>query len=666
MRAFHLVHKGLKLVLLLGIVPAISPVHGEETSADLTELSLESLMDVEITSVAKKPQKVSDAAASVYVIKAEDIHRSGATNIPEALRLAPGLEIAFIDSNKAAMAIRGFNSGSSSNKLLVLIDGRTVYTTLVSGVFWEHQDIMLADIDRIEVIRGPAGTLWGANAVNGVINIITKNAAETTGGLVEGGGGTDPHTGFAALRYGGKLGENAHYRVYGKYLDRGEFNFQDGTGANDGRQARQLGGRLDWKITGKDHITLQGDVHEANFRQNAFEAPFNFFAPVEFNESGNIRGGNAIFRWTHQLEGDDETALQIYYDRFERDDSLIPHTTDTWDVDFQHQKTLSDRLQMLWGLGYRHIDYQFENTPGIQLTPDGQGLDQYSAFLQGDYDLTDKIRITLGSKFEHNDFTGFEFQPSLRLRWQPHEYHTIWAAVSRAVRTPAVFDTDSRTNLFIIPGAPGLLFSLFGSRDLDVEELVAYELGYRELLRPNLSLDISLFYNDYDNLLTSEPDPAPVFEPPNLVFSSTLDNRMTGETYGIDAVAEWKPLDYWRLVAGYSFLKMALHRDKTSGDVFTEATLEGSSPQQQFQLRSYLDLPHNIQFDTSLFWVDELAGQFPAVDDYLRLDFHLGWKPVKDVSLDLFLQNVLEDQHQEFGFGSEVPRSIFARIRLNW
>ncbi len=666
-----------KLAMFLTVFFLFKPADTPAAS-DLTEMSLESLMDVEVTSVAKKPQTLSDTAASVYVISREEIRRSGATTIPDALRLVPGLEIAYVDGNKATMAIRGFNSAGSSNKLLVLIDGRVIYTALLAGVFWEHQDTLIADIDRIEVIRGPGGTLWGANAVNGVINIITRNAAETQGGLAEGIVGSDPVGNHGAVRYGGEMGDEAHYRAYVKYLDRGEFRTAAGAGADDDRQVGQGGGRIDWQPTIRDSITLQADVYDGSFRQNVFSQPLSFTNPTTFNETGDMRGGNVIFRWERALERGGETALQFYYDRFERDDSIAPHSTDTLDTEFQHGFALSDRFELLWGLGYRRVEYDFDNLPTLQLSPSSDGLETFSSFLQGDYDITDRLWLTLGSKFEHNDFTGFEYQPSVRMRWHPYERHTVWGAVSRAVRTPAIFDAFSRTDVFQIEGAPPFipptLFSLFGNRDLKSEEVLAYEVGYRGQLQPNLSLDVSLFYNEYDNLINFEPDPVPVFEPPNLLFRFDADNQLKGESYGFEATTEWQVHERWRLVTGYSLTKLSLRTDQPSLDTSTAASIENSSPQQQFQLRSYLDLPHNLEFDVSLFWVDRLPGDpelfMQEVDEYLRLDLHLGWQPIPDLSLDLFAQNLLQDQHPEFRDGvvlrSEVPRAVFGRVRLAW
>jgi iron complex outermembrane receptor protein len=645
------------------------------------DLPLESLMDIEVTSVARKPQTLSETAASVYVITSEDIRRSGATSIPEALRLAPGLEIGFVDSNKAAMAIRGFNSGASSNKLLVMIDGRIVYTALLAGVFWEHQDVLMADIDRIEVIRGPGGTMWGANAVNGVINIITRSAADTGGGFIEFGGGQNPFNHFGGFRYGGALGETATFRVYGKYLDRGEFETAAGAGARDGRRVGQGGGRIDWAPTDRDAVTLQADFYDGDGTHTVYDFPFVFpfgsFEPLATTtfESAPLRGGNAILRWQRQLERGGEAELQIYYDRFERSDAITGQVVDTWDADFQHGFAWSEQLGMLWGLGYRYIDYALEERSAFLVSPLKRDLHLYSAFVQGEYAVTDTLRLTVGSKFERNDVTGFEVQPSARLLWRMHHDHLLWGAVSRAVRTPAPYETDNRTSLFIFedPFFLPLHFAMFGNRDLKAEELLAFEVGYRATPFARLSVDISGYYNRYDNLVGGEFDPVPVFgfDPePHLLFRTDAANNLKGETWGLEASAEWRPLENWRLVAGYALTQISIRPKSGGTDIFTGPAIEGSSPQHQFQFRSYLDLPRGLEFDVALFRVDRLDSQFPPVDDFVRVDFHLGWRSADGLELGLFLQNALQRRHAEFGDGvalrGEVPRAVFGRIRWAW
>lgn len=637
-------------------------------------------MDVRVTTASKTSRSLAETAASVYIITRNEIRRSGATTIPQALRLAPGMEVAHTDANKAAVAIRGFNTAGSSNKLLVMIDGRVVYTALLSGVFWGHQHVLLSDIDRIEIIRGPGATMWGANAVNGVINIITRDAADTQSTQVQATAGTDPVGTHTSVRHGAELGDEAHYRIYGKYSHRGEFETQSGDAAGDDQRTSQVGGRIDWRPTLKDHITVQGDLYDGSFGQNVLEMPL-LFDPVNFDivsgvvtDRGEMQGGNLTAAWERELESGNRTSLRFYYDRFERNDLLAPHATDTWDMDFHHEVAISDQLGVLWGLGYRRVDYRFDDIPHIQLAPSSGTTHQPSAFVQGDYDLSDKVRLTLGSKFEHNEFSGFEYQPSARLLWQLSDRHSLWSAASRAVRTPALFDVQGRLDLFATTGDFPVLFSTFGNKDLNAETLTAYEAGYRSQPTDALSLDVSVFYNRYDELINFEPGMEPFFEPPNFVFPSNADNAVHGTAYGLELATEWQVIPSWRLKGGYSLVDLSLEEKAGSLDAFTAASLEASSPKHQLQLRSYADLPHNLEFDVSLFWVDKLPGNeaafIPQVDSYLRADFHLGWRPRPDLELDLFLHNAFQGSHSEFRDTNAVhsmrPRSLSARIRWSW
>jgi len=668
---FPCVRNCVKVFTILLFFPGlVFTVYGDtEAVGDLTELGLESLMEIEITTVAKKPQPLSEAAAAIHVITREEIRRSGATSIPEALRLAPGLQVARVNGSAWAISARGFNN-IIADKLLVLIDGRTIYNPIFSGVHWGQQEVVLADIDRIEVIRGPGGTLWGANAVNGVINIITRPAAETRGGLAVAGGG-DPEGGFGTLRYGGTLGTAAHYRVYGQHVERGELDIVSGDGAGDDGEQTQVGGRIDWQPTPGDQITLQGDAFTGKFGQRLFLASLTPPGMFNITDSGNKHGHNIMLRWQRQQESGGGFTLQSYYDHYERDSLISGESVGTWDIDFQHNTSLHERLDFLWGLGYRHQNVDLEERFNTSFDPSSRDLDTFSAFLQGDIHLGERWRLTLGSKFEHNDFTGFEYQPSMRLLWTVTENHSLWGAVSRAVRTPNLVNDQSRTVSFVIPGVLPLVFESSGSSDFESEELIAFEAGYRGQPRPDLALDVAVFYNDYDKLLSGEFNPVPVFQlipVPHLLFRSTVGNGVFGETYGAEASIDWQATERWRLTASYTLLEMALHRRATSSDIFTEVGIEGSNPEQQFQLRSYLDLPHNLEFDTTLYWVDQLPAL--NVDDYLRLDLHLGWRPAPGLQLDLFAQSLLDDRHRETNqflfIPSEVPRAIFGRVSIAW
>ncbi|HSR63297.1 MAG TPA: TonB-dependent receptor plug domain-containing protein, partial [Gammaproteobacteria bacterium] len=360
---FHLPAISIAILLYLGglDIPAYAEI---KITDDLTTLDLESLMEIEVITVAKKPQPLSEAAAAIHVILREDIRRSGATSISEALRLAPGLQVARINGNAWAISARGFNS-IIANKLLVMIDGRTIYNPIFSGVHWGQEDVVLADIDRIEVIRGPGGTLWGANAVNGVINIITRPAAETQGGLAEAGGG-DPTGGFGTLRYGGTLGEAGHYRAYGKHTERGALETATGGDAGDDGEQSQIGGRIDWQPSARDNVTLQGDAYSGEFGQRLFNASLMPPGMINVSDTGDKHGHNLLVRWQRLLDTGSEFTLQAYYDYYERDSFLSGESASTFDIDFQHYKRLHERLDLLWGLGYRHQDVELEERFNVQ------------------------------------------------------------------------------------------------------------------------------------------------------------------------------------------------------------------------------------------------------------------------------------------------------------
>jgi iron complex outermembrane receptor protein len=664
--------------LLLSIVAGVCLASASDTEpllpADLTELSLEDLMDIEITSVAKKAQKLSEAAAAVFVITQEDIRRSGATSIPEALRMAPGLEVARIDANKWAVTSRGFN-GRFANKLLVLIDGRTVYTPLYSGVYWDMKDTLLEDIDRIEVIRGPGASLWGANAVNGVINIITKSAKDTQGGLIVAGAGTEEQ-GFGAVRYGGKLGQDIDSRAYVKYFDRDSGVFSSGENGADQWDILRAGFRMDWQRSGPDALTLEGDIYDGEAGVTVVTKSFDPYVPPTFDEDDDISGANLLGRWKHTVSDTSEIALQVYYDRTERNGAILDQIHDTFDLDLQQQFTLGKRHEIVWGLGYRFVSDNIENTFYGSWDPDSRDDDLYSGFVQDDITLIkDQLRLTLGSKFEHNDYTGSEIQPNGRLMWTPREGHSIWTAVSRAVRTPSRTEEDGRLNTTVLP--PGSLLplfpgygvvSLFGDGDYESEELLAYELGYRVQPTDQFSVDIATFFNDYSNLRTLEPA-NPFLEvspsPAHLVFPFTADNKMDGEAYGVEVAADWRASDWWRIQASYTYLQIQLELDRDSGDTLSESA-EGESPHHQVSLRSSMDIVSDVALDLWVRYVDDLPSQ--DVDSYFTLAVRLGWKLDRNVELSVVGQNLLDNQHPEYKpefidtIPTEVERGVYGKV----
>ncbi len=658
-------------IVVTALSPAVDASVQKLTLAsvsDLTELSLEELMEVEVTSVSRKKQMLSEAAAAVYVISQEDIRRSGATSIPEVLRLVPGLQVARINSNKWAVTSRGFN-GLFANKLLVLIDGRSVYTPLFAGVRWDAQDTLLEDVERIEVIRGPGGTLWGANAVNGVINIITKSAKRTQGALVSGGGG-DQERGFGAVRYGGALGRGAYMRLYARYFDRDDFEDALGGDAGDRWKMYRGGFRMDWDVSGRDALTLQGDVYDGEAGQSISLPSLSPPSVVAVEEDFDTSGGNVLTRWGWTFSDSSDLALQLYYDHTRRTDLNLVERRDTYDVDFQHRFPLPGGQEVVWGLGYRYTRDRTEGTFAVSFDPGRRSDELWSAFVQDEmHFLDDRLRIILGSKFEENDYAGFEAQPNARVLWKPARDHTLWAAVSRAVRTPSRSDTDIRINfdIFAVPGAPPTLLSIFGS-DIESEDLLAYEIGYRGEPSERLSVDMAAFFNIYKHLVTREPGvPFVETDPPpaHMVQPFTFDNKMDGETFGAEAALKLRVTEAWRLIAGYSWLKMDLSLDGSSGDTVS-LSAEGSSPRHQFNVRSHLDLPRKVEFDAALYYVDDLPAQ--GVPDYTRVDARLGWRPTDGLELSLALQNIFDKRHPEFvsvvsGLSScEAPRSVYGKI----
>lgn len=648
----------------------------QKPNIDLTTKSLEDLMNIEVTSVSKKEEKLFQTAAAVYVITSDDIRRSGLTSIPDLLRMVPGLDVARIDGSKYAISARGFN-GRFANKLLVLIDGRSIYSPETSGVYWEVQDLLLEDIERIEVIRGPGGTLWGSNAVNGVINIITKRAQETQGGMVTAGGGTEER-GFGSIRYGAKIDEKAFYRVYAKYFNRSGLVDALGVDTNDGNEAVSVGGRLDWQLTNRDSLTIEGDISHNKIRETPLPvSPAAPFAPLT-NRPADFFGGNLLGRWSRVLSERSDIALQVYYDRFSRDTFDLPERLDTFDADFQHHVVIGKQHNLVWGLGYRFVKHESDSssvTP-VQFNPKGESSRLLSVFAQDEVTLfKDRLRVVLGTKLEHfkeaeESESTFDAQPSVRLSWTPQERQTVWCAVSRSIRALARNDTDIRVNIAAFPGPNGTpaILALLGNDNFKSETVLAYEAGYRVQPNSKFSLDIATFYNFYDRLKTAEPG-VPFFEPnpqpAHVVIPLLFSNLMRGETYGAETLLNLKVTNRWRLGGSYSFLRMQLHRYIQSRDTLAEAA-EGSNPQHQFQLHSYLRLPRNFELDASLYNVSRLASA--QVPKYTRLDVRLGWQFGENVEFSVAGQNLLAGRHLEFGgnnvgvLPSQVKRSAYGKL----
>lgn len=601
-----------------------------EAPIDFSHMGIEELANIEISSVSKKKESLSDAAAAVFVITQEDIRRSGYTSLPEALRLAPNLQIARINSSQYAITARGFNS-DTANKLLVLIDGRTVYTPLFSGVFWDAQDVMLQDVERIEVISGPGGTLWGSNAVNGVINIITRSAADTQGTLFSAGVGTEERGG--AARYGGKVDENTAFRVYAKGFERDHTELANGTDAHDRWHKQQAGFRLDSGTAG-ERLTLQGDLYDGELDQLT-------------NSDKTISGANLLGRWNHALGGDDSLQVQAYFDRTRRNyPGLFREQLDTYDIDVQHRFRWSKNQDIVWGGGYRVMEDHVTNSAALAFLPARRSLKLANIFVQDSIALSEALKLTLGVKLEHNSYSGTETQPSARVAWKLNEKSLVWSSVARAVRTPSRIDTE-----FFLPGP----LPLVGNDKFDSEELTAYEIGYRADPTSRLSFSVSAFYNDYDRLRSIELSPGGI-----LPF--TLGNKMRGNTYGVELWGNYRISDWWRLSAGYNYFKKDLELASDSVDPFSLDASE-TDPRYQFSLRSSMNLPRNMELDLTLRSIGGLSS--PEVPSYTELDARLGWMVAKGVTLSVAGFNLLDREHPEFGSlpnRSEFRRSVYMEV----
>ncbi len=619
---------------------------------DLTTLSLQDLLKVRVTSVAKVPQSLSRSPAAIFVILQDDLRRSGATCIPEALRLVPGVQVARIDGNKWAISIRGAGS-RFFNKLLVLIDGRSVYDPLHAGVYWDVQDTLLEDVDRIEVIRGPGATLWGANAVTGVINVITKPAHETQGGLISAGGGNETRA-LGALRYGAQLGDDASYRIWGRYSDWDDLVRASGRPGEDERQMTRGGFRVDWARSAQDSVTFTGDLYDGTASNLASVA--SPAAPSPRIDSSDIpaSGNNLRMRWQRTLSASSDWALQLYYDTSDRTEASFREARQTYDLDFQRHDRLDETHDLLWGLGYRMASDQLRNAPFITITPASRDNSTVSAFVQDRIALRpQRLELTLGSRFEHNDFTGFELQPTARLLWTPCESQTWWAAVSRAVRTPSRLENDLDT----LTLGPTSLARVTGRELIDSEKLLAYELGYRTQASRKVSIDVAAFYERFLDLVGSRVGTPGIGAGPFgpvLVVPFRVSHHERGTARGFELFTNLDVSDRWKLGLGFSSLDLQL---STAG--------RGNSPNHQAQLRSYLELSADLELNTSLAFVERLRDQ--GVPSYFRLDAQLAWHATPGLDLSLVGQNLLDDRHAEFGVPSnrlsrpEVERGVYAK-----
>jgi iron complex outermembrane receptor protein len=661
-----------RLSLLLMLIPLLKgdPLQqppDQPGPAALKSLSLEELSQLEVTTPSKEPVSAFQTPSAIYVLTGEEIRRSGATSIPEALRLVPGVEVARIDGSDWSIGIRGFGS-SLTRSVLVLIDGRTVYTPLFAGTNWDVQNTLMDDIDRIEVIRGPGGTIWGPNAVNGVINIITKNAKDTQGLQVSAGGGNEEQ-GFFNFRYGGTNGGTLNYRLYGMGFTRSPEDHPPGQNFDDWREA-QGGFRIDWQRNSRDSFTLQGDIYDEVAGKSV--GATSYTPPYSQNIESNalLSGGNLLGRWKRIFSDYNDIQVQVYYDRTDRQAANFAEIRNTFDVDFLQRLRLPGRQEISWGLGAR-VDPVDDKVvvSGLQFVPNKRTDYLFTAFIQDEIKLVpDRLTLTLGTKLLRTNFTGIDPEPSIRLLWTPSEKQSIWAAFTHSERTPS----DSEENFYLLGyigsenGIP--YFARFNPNpNFAPEQLNGYETGYRRLVSKRLFVDLTGFYNHYHDLFSEdiigapylESDPAPV----HYLLPAQFANGLYGYTKGLEIAPEWRPKDFWRLRGSYSYLHMNLGKSPHSEDVGTAGPTAGSSPHHEATVQSAFDLK-KLQLDLTYRYVSALPGQM--VPSYSTGDVRVAWKFNRQLEFSVAGRNLLQPSHYEYGGDPlglvGIKRSVYAKL----
>jgi iron complex outermembrane receptor protein len=634
------VSAGIFALCCVAVSPALA-AQGDRPppSEDLSNLSIEQLAQIQVRSAMKRPQPLSDAPAAIYVIDHEQIVRSGAVTIPEILRLAPNLQVYQTSPSNWVVTARGLNGDpaaqSFSNKLLVLIDGRTIYTPLFSGVYWDLPDLLPDDIERIEVISGPGATLWGANAVNGVINIVTRNSGSTSGGYVDIDAGTVQQV--AGVRYAGLAGTDLSYRAYARFIRQDAAEVPGDGSAHDGWHRLGGGFRIDWTPGQQDTVTFQGDIFGGSENQPGPDLQ-------------EISGRDLVFHWSRDLGRGQQFQLQAFYDRFRRGAGANSGSffADTYDVDAQHSFALGSRNTVVWGGGARDVHYRISGTPNFFFSPAGRDLFLANIFAQDTFALSEAINLTAGIKAEHDPYVGTSFLPDVRLAIKPNTTTLLWAAVSHAVRSPTPFDED------VHESAAGGAITLAGDPNFRTEKLTAYEVGLRAQPIADLSFSLTGFYHRYDDLRTVEVGPGPGF---NLYWS----NNLAGHSYGVEAWASASPLPWWTLSAGATLLTERLHFKQGATLPQLGAWQNGIDPRHQFTLRSSMDLGRSVMFDLDLRAIGRLHhGDVPA---YAELGGRLAWNATDHLTLSLSGQNLLHAHHVEYPGGDAIPRTILAGLQ---
>jgi iron complex outermembrane receptor protein len=645
------------------------PFWPQQRRIDLTESSIEDGMNINMTSVSKKQETLDSAAAAIFVITSDAIRRSGASNIPDLLRMVPGLSVAQINGSTCAISSRGFNN-HIANKLLVPIENRIVYSPLFNGVYWDAQEVPMEEIERIEVIRGPGAVIWGANAVNGVINIITKKASATQRFVVTGGGGTHA-TEFGAAQYGAALGPETTFRVDANSFNNSHLPNLVGQNSEDGWDAHRVGFRVDNNFGTKDSLTVQGDGYIG--REGEVVASVTSVLlpqPQVSNLRQEFSGWDVLSRWDFVISSTSETTLQVYFDRTDRSDPTYGECRDTVDMNFQNYIGWGRRQDFVWGLGCRDTSDSISGSFRVMFNPSAETQLLFTSFVQDELSIiSNSLYVTLGDRLEHNHFTGFDVQPSASIAWLPNGKTILWASVSKAVGTPSR-ETEVRFNDTALAGPGGIpvLESIFGT-DQKNDNVLATEFGYRTQILEHLSLDLTGFYDSYANIISSdvgtiylETDPSPA----HLVLPVFLGNQLYGEGYGAEMAVSWKPISRWALSPGFSYLQLPIFDLPTSTDIASVPSIEGASPRAQAQLRSHVELRSRWALDTSAYFV----GRLPAlqVPSYTRLDTSLTWDAAEGLSVSVVGQNLLKDHHLEYDSSSQfvlsslVKRSIYAKF----
>lgn len=636
----------------------------QTTTEQLRRMSLQDLLDVEVTTVTRQPAPVVSVPAAVHVITSDDIRRSGATSIPEALRLAPGIQVARIDGAKWAIGMRGF-ADRLARSMLVLIDGRIVYNPLFAGTYWEVQDTMLEDVDRIEVIRGPGGTLWGSNAVNGIINIITKRPAETQGFLATAEGGLRGR-GLAGFRYGGaNAAGTLHYRMYAKGYQRGH-QFQGPASYDDQSRMMQGGARAEWTLSDRRSFTLQGDMYGTRVGQRqiltGYEPPFTNTTQVD----APFTGGNVLARYVAPSGPSSDIQIQTFYDHTNRDEQPIGERRQTFDVDFQQRVRRWPGHGLAWGAGYRVTTGRIRFVAPAAMDPVRRTDNLVTAFVHDDVSVvSDRVRVSLGAKVERNAYSGFELQPSARMLWTLASAQTMFGSVTRAVRIPSRVEVDYTTTSLASAAGPTFV-RLLPNEDFRPEELVAYELGYRTQRVPRTLLSVSAFYNQYDHLLGTEPltsfveGAAPA---ERTVIPVIFANTLTGQSRGVEVTADARPLPWLRSTANYSYLRVSATRKPGSRDVSQELRYEALSPRHQVQVQASVDLPHRWSVDYFLRHISALGpGSVPA---YTTSTVRVAWQVTPRVELSAVGQDLNQATHREWlGSPILIQRNAYLKVTI--